>query len=63
MVKLFVKEPALIPIVGLSHNIERGGESVLSVFTLNYTKSTIKKHILSWKPQKRKPPTKNSLIK
>ena len=34
-----------------------GGESVLSVFTLNCTKSTIKTHILLWKPQKRKPPT------
>ena len=46
MVKLFVKESALIPIVGLSHNTERGGESILSIITLNYTKSTIKTYFI-----------------
>ena len=36
VVKLYLKEPALIPIVGTFKSTEWGGESVLENFSLNH---------------------------
>ena len=56
-----VKKPALIPIIGLSHNTERGGELVLSFYFKigGQNESNMLRHKFIMETSKRKPPIQN----